>query len=152
MKKQARPVEDTSLRTDHVASGRAASLKCSQTSTSAAAAGKPPRGAGAGSPSVTIRRKVPADCFALLLLLLLLLLFSFDAGTHPDTNEDWLLSFFCRCGVFAVIKRRPVNDESLQNRAACQRHRDAKWREEAAYGCRASSLMYCHGGLPEDEL
>lgn len=54
--------------------------------------------AASPSPSITIRKKVPSDCFALPATLLLLL--SFNVGTHPDTNEDWLLSFFCRCGVF----------------------------------------------------
>lgn len=28
------------------------------------------------------------------------LILSFNVGTRPDTNEDWLLSLFCRCGVF----------------------------------------------------
>lgn len=53
--------------------------------------------AASPSPSITIRKKVPSDCFALSAIPLLL---SFNVGTRPDTNEDWLLSFFCRCGVF----------------------------------------------------
>lgn len=44
------------------------------------------------SPSITIRKKVSSDCFALPAVFLLLL--SFNVGIRPDTNEDWLLSFF----------------------------------------------------------
>lgn len=63
--------------------------------------------------------KMPSHCSAILLCLLFLH-YSFNVGTHPSANEDWLLSFFCRCVIFspsAVIKCRPVNDsnKSLQN-------------------------------------
>lgn len=55
------------------------------------------RNAASPSPSITISGEVPSDCFALAAVRLLFL--SFNVGTRPDTNEDRLLSFFCRCGI-----------------------------------------------------
>lgn len=84
---------------------------------------------------------MPSDCFALPAILLLFL--SFNVGSHPNTNEDWLLSFFCRCGVFfspVVIKWRSVNgdDTALQNVreekngvGACGQQFGKRRREEA---------------------
>lgn len=48
--------------------------------------------AASPSPSITIRKKVPSDCLALPAIILFLL--SFNVGTCPNTNEDWLVWFF----------------------------------------------------------
>lgn len=72
------------------------------------------RNAASPSPSITISGEVPSDCFALAAVRLLFL--SFNVGTRPDTNEDRLLSFFCRCGVPPlppIIKWRPVNGDDM---------------------------------------
>lgn len=98
---------------------------------------------------------MPSDCFALSAIFLLLL--SFNAGTRSDTNEDWLLSFFCRCGVFfspVVIKRRPVNDgdTTLQNVREEERRpgslRSAVWEEEEAGGCLSNLRSRCGNSGP----
>lgn len=34
---------------------------------------------------------------------LLLPLLSLNIGAHPDSNKDWLLSFFCRCVIFSHL-------------------------------------------------